>query len=218
MYIQFSAVVHLMHSCSSGVLATHSEQMTGYPYATILPFVLDESHRPVFLVSGLAEHTKNLLTDPRASLLLSDSDGQQVLKSARVTLIGDVEHFSPSEQFINRYLRYQPDAKQYLELADFVYLKLMPKRARYIAGFSEMGWVAEADWHNTEVLSLSDEENICRAVTGDMPKGIRFLGVDCYGFDTESDGQRIRHKFADAPISSSQLEDVLRRFLKALDS
>lgn len=216
MDIDFSAVITLLHSCSSGALATHSQQLEGYPYVTILPFAPDESHCPIFLISSLAEHTRNLMADSRVSLLLSEPVGQQVLKGARVTIVGDAERFIPSDDLIKRYLRYQPDAKQYLELGDFVFFRLSPKRARYIAGFALMGWIEAEEWKAVEGLSLDQDEHLCRTMLADLPKGIRLLGVDCFGFDAERDGKRERFQFANAPISALTLEDVLRRFLKGL--
>jgi hypothetical protein len=168
------------------------------------------------LVSSLAEHSKNLMADQRVSLLLSDSARQQVLKAARVTVVGDAERFSPTDELVNRYLCYQPDAKQYLELGDFLFFRLVPKKARYIAGFSEMGWVAQKDWEEAAVLSLGDEEAIYRTVSPSLPKGVRILGIDAYGFDVEHDGKRDRHQFADGPIPVGSMAEVISRFLATL--
>lgn len=216
MQIKFISVIHLLHSCASGVFATHSQQLEGYPYATILPLALDEQHRPIFLVSNLAEHSKNLMADQRVSLLLSDSAGPQVLKGARVTVVGDAEQFSPAEELVNRYLCYQPDAKQYLELGDFLFFRLLPKRARYIAGFGEMGWVSEEDLRQAAILPLSDEEAVYRTVSPELPRGVRILGIDAYGFDVEHDGKRDRHQFADGPIQTQNIAGVISRFLHSL--
>ncbi|MDQ9172434.1 pyridoxamine 5'-phosphate oxidase family protein [Oxalobacteraceae bacterium R-40] len=216
MQIDFSSVITLLHSCPSGVLATHSRQIEGYPYATTLPFVLDELHRPVFLVSALAEHTKNLMSDQRCSLLLSEPSGQQVLKGARITIVGDAERFAATESLINHYLRYQPDAKQYLDLGDFLFFRLIPKRAHYIAGFGQMGWSEGMEWENVQPLSLDQDAHLCHAMMAHLPKGIRLLGIDCFGFDAERDGKRERFQFANAPIAEGNLEDVIRRFLKGL--
>ena len=43
----------------------------GHPYGSFVTYGLDGGS-PVFLVSVLAEHTKNLSTDPRCSLLVSE--------------------------------------------------------------------------------------------------------------------------------------------------
>jgi hypothetical protein len=40
----------------------------GYPYCSFVTVAFD-NRNPIFLISGLAEHTKNLERDPRASLL-----------------------------------------------------------------------------------------------------------------------------------------------------
>jgi arginine/ornithine N-succinyltransferase beta subunit len=43
----------------------------GYSYDSFVTVAFDNGN-PIFLISGLAEHTKNLERDPRASLLVSD--------------------------------------------------------------------------------------------------------------------------------------------------
>jgi Pyridoxamine 5'-phosphate oxidase len=43
---------------------------------------------PIFLISGLAEHTKNLERDPRASLLVAEGGSADPLANGRVTLLG----------------------------------------------------------------------------------------------------------------------------------
>lgn len=68
----------------------------------MLPFVPDEYHRPVFLMSRLAEHTKNVAADARASLLVFRSDSSAVLTSPRLTLVGDVQPFQPGDHLITR--------------------------------------------------------------------------------------------------------------------
>ena len=119
MQIKPSTAIHLLHQASAGVLASHALHLPGYPFASALPFALDAHHYPLFLMSGLAEHTKNLLADPRTSLLVSEPGAHSVLKGARLTVIGDTAPLKASDELVARYLRYQPDAKQYLELGDF---------------------------------------------------------------------------------------------------
>lgn len=85
MKIHLDTVIPLLHTTSYGVLATQSMQVPGYPFASILPFVTDERHSPVFLISGLAEHTKNLLVDHRTSFFVSSPEEQNVLAGTRLT-------------------------------------------------------------------------------------------------------------------------------------
>src|ERR1019366_7415275 len=149
----------------------------------------------------------------RASFLVSGPDGKNVLTGARLTLVGDVNRFDASPELIVRYLRYQPDAKQYLELGDFDFFRLTPKRARYVAGFGEMGWLEQSEWGHAEVLPLADEANFYLEV---LPMGVRLLGLDCYGIDIERQGKRERQQFPNAPVTTKNADEVMKRFLAAL--
>ena len=66
----------------------HSQPSTlpGYPFLSVLPFVPDEQHCPIFLISGLAEHTRNLAADTRASLLLLEPGQNDVQSGSRLTV------------------------------------------------------------------------------------------------------------------------------------
>ena len=136
-------VINLLHLAEFSTLATQSQQLPGYPYATAVPNVLDENHRPLLLISRLAEHTKNLLADPRVSLSLVEPGTANVQTAARITLLGDAQQFQPDDLLKTRYLRYIPDAAQYLEL-DFMFFRVNPRRIRFIAGIGKMGWLEAA--------------------------------------------------------------------------
>ena len=80
----------LVERARTGALSTHSRQQPGYPFGSVAPYAPDERGRPVFLISGLALHTKNLEADPRASLLIAPVEAiEDPLAVARVTLLGE---------------------------------------------------------------------------------------------------------------------------------
>jgi heme iron utilization protein len=212
MNIQFDSVIHLLHAQTFGSLATHSLQMPGYPFVSVLPFVPDEHHQPVFLISRLAEHTKNLIADSRASLLVHDSDGESVLASERVSLSGDVTQIDASPELIARYLRFQPEAAQYLELGGFAFFRLVPQSARYVAGFGRMGWVDESGWLNAPALSLAEEAVIVSELAGVLPVNGKLLALDYYGYDIEQDGKRRRQRFLNRPVSADKLKETVSAF------
>ena len=114
MNIPVADTLHLLHSVSHGVLATHASQMPGLSLRQRVALRPEEHHRPVFLISALAEHTKNLLADSRASLVAYSEGNGNVLAGARVTLLGEVERCHASDRLVARYLRYQPQAERYL--------------------------------------------------------------------------------------------------------
>ncbi len=194
MKLAVGPVLNLLHEATYSTLATQSVQLPGYPYATVVPNVLDEYHRPVLLISALAEHTKNLLVTPHTCLSLVETGTANVQTAARISLLGDAEQFEPSDLLKARYLRFLPDAAQYLEL-DFMFFQIIPRRIRFIAGVGKMGWLEAAEWGTVLSLSLDKERALVETAQRAAPTGISILGIDCYGIDYEADGFRDRYVF-----------------------
>lgn len=202
MKIPAHAPLHLLHQAPTGTLATHSREPRGFPYPTLLPFAPDERHRPVILVSRLAEHTRNLLDDPRAGFLVAHAPDADVLNAARATLLGCFEPADATEHeaMARRYLRYHPDAERYLALGDFTFWVMRVERLRYIGGFGAMGWMDGADLDALEPLGATDETMLIRFFEAHCARraGLELAGVDRYGADLVVDGARTRFVF-DAP-------------------
>ena len=58
---------------------------SSYPYASLITTATEASSAPIFLISGLAQHTKNLAEDPRASILFDGTGAAPVpLRGTRV--------------------------------------------------------------------------------------------------------------------------------------
>lgn len=201
-------VIDLLHGATYSTLATQSIRLPGYPYATVIPNVLDECHRPLLLVSALAEHTKNLLANPRLSLSLLEPNCANVHTAARLTLIGDAEQFEPGNLLHARYLRYLPDGEQYLQL-DFMFFRIIAKRLRSISGLGRMGWLEADDVSMWPSLSLETESRLLEAVQHAVPEGISILGIDCYGIDYLADGFRKRQGFAETAVREENLEAIV---------
>jgi putative heme iron utilization protein len=134
-----------------GVLATLSVRQPGWPFASLTAYALDQSGQPVLFLSDLAEHTRNLRADGRASLLVHDTrTADDPLASERVTLLG---HLGRIDQEIERaatlasYLARHPSAEQYASLADFHLYRLAVTEARPIVGFGDMGWLSGEALH-----------------------------------------------------------------------
>jgi hypothetical protein len=181
--------------------------MPGYPYATPIPLVVDEDHCPLLLVSALAEHTRNLLADGRASLAVSESGSANIQEAARLTLVGDFAPFSAPAETIARYCRYLPAAEQYLQL-DFMFFRMRVERARYIAGMGRMGWLGIDDWAAAKRLTVTEEAGLVAEAEKHLAPGIRLLGIDAYGIDYLAGEQR-RRWLADSPLNAEQLASVL---------
>lgn len=215
MKIPIELAIDLLHLATDGTLATHSETVPGYPFATAVPHVPDEAHRPVFCISRLAEHTRNILADTRVSYALTQPGAADVQTAPRMTMVGDVEPLEPSSAFIERFLRYFPAAEPLLAL-DFSFFRLTPRRVRYIGGVGKMGWLEAADWHTLATLTPGEEQLVLRELVASQGRRPRLLGVDRYGMDIEIGEQRQRHRFPNGPLATQDIETTIRRMFLAL--
>jgi len=202
--LEFAPVLELLHGIHASTLATQSLQMPGYPYATVVPNVLDEHHRPILLISALAEHTKNLLANPKVSISVSELGIANVQDGRRLTLVGDAEQFEASEELKARYLRYQPAAEQYLML-DFMFFRIVPMRLRYIGGVGRMGWIEGEALDLAPSLSLSEEAALLDEAAAIAPRNITLLGIDPCGIDYLAGGSRDRAAFQSETFSREEL-------------
>jgi heme iron utilization protein len=211
------APLHLLHQTLIGTLATHARQPQGYPYPTVLPFAPDSRHRPTILVSRLAEHTRNLHSDPRAGFLIVDAPDGDVLNGQRVTLVGAFEAVEPTPPLVRRYLRYHPDAERYLALGDFSFWTMSIERMRYIGGFGAMGWLAADELDPLEPVSADDENALVELFETHprRPAHTTVSGIDRYGVDLKVAGAHTRFDFQtpapDTACLQAAVEDCIER-------
>ncbi len=130
---------------SRGALSTIAVAPAGTPFGSVVTYGVHAAGAPVFFVSTLAEHTRNLDADPRASLLVVEDapGGADPLASGRVTLLGTVaEVTDPAERTEARasYLDANPGAF-YVDYGDFRCMRLTVTDVRYVGGFGRMSWV-----------------------------------------------------------------------------
>lgn len=210
-----ASLIDLLHTCSHASLATHSRDLPGYPYLSVLPFVPDEHHCPLLLISGLAEHTRNLNVDARASLLLFDAGAPDLQAGARLALMGRILPFEPGPEQVERYLRYLPSAERLLRLADFRFVRMRPERLRFIGGFGRMGWLDGEALASQPALSLARERELLAAWSPRLPDTNRLLGIDRWGLDVSVAGTRHRVRLPSPPVADATLPRALDAALNA---
>lgn len=227
----------------TATLATIAADPAGYPYGSFVTFALDEGH-PVFLISDLAEHTRNLRGDPRASLLIAESRQADPLANGRVTLIGDcrrVTDASECERARTAFLAAHPNSAYYADFGDFGFWRLDVSAVRYIGGYGRMSWVdaaaflaAECDPLAAHAARILDHMNAdhadalalyCRAFSRATDTAAATMtAVDRYGFEmsaTTAAGPRpIRLAFSSevrtAEDARRELVDLVARARAAL--
>ena len=116
----------------------------GAPFVSMAPYaVLPDGTAFVIHVSRLAAHTKDMLADPRVSLLVMQAEGEGVAAQAlaRVSVQGEATEMakgSEAEQACRScYLARFPEAGPLTEFGDFSFFAIRPVQARFVAGFAQ---------------------------------------------------------------------------------
>jgi len=204
--------IDLLHAPGEIALATHSQAMPGFPFNTAVTYACDEHHRPLMLISRLAEHTKNLLADSRASLLVARMLGEGEI--ARASLMGNVVEINPPALLVARYLRFHPEAERFLQLGDFRFFRIEPVRIRVVGGFAQAGWLEGKNLLDAPHISLEDEVRLIEEAGSKLQKKIELLGVDAYGVDCLIDAARKRVEFKAGPVLADAAKAALAQVLK----
>ena len=140
----------LVSQISTGTLCTLAQEPEGYPYGSFVTVAFDRG-APVFLISRLAEHTKNLQRNPRASLLVVEGGSADPLANGRVTLLGPCTRVEgDGDSARTAFLAAHPNAAYYADFRDFAFWRLRVDSIRYIGGYGRMSWIDQADWQTAE--------------------------------------------------------------------
>lgn len=138
---QLLSLARLIRSQRWAALA--SIEPAGAPYASAVAYVAEPEFSGFLLhLSGLAPHTRNLLQNASASLLITEPDcgegDPQTLP--RVSLLGEVAaipktspHYAEAEAL---YLKRLPSAAPLFTFPDFTLFRLTPSEARFVGGFA----------------------------------------------------------------------------------
>lgn len=115
---------------------------SGAPYASLVLTADDGAGAPLLLLSDLAEHTKNLARDPRASLLVESIDqAGDPLAAPRATFLGEAARFDDAaakSSFVARH----PSATAYADFKDFALYRLAILRIHLVAGFGRIDGIS----------------------------------------------------------------------------
>jgi heme iron utilization protein len=206
----------LMRSLDRATLATSQD---GWPYASLVLAAVDHDASPLLLLSDLAEHSKNLKRDARASLLFDGTAGRDdPLTGARVTVLGEARAVEDA-RLLGRFTRRHPSAAGYAGFADFHLYRLDIARAHLVAGFGRIHAInapalqlpnapalAAAESGILEHMNDDHAEAIelyATRLAGASATGWRMTGIDPEGIDLRRGGTVLRLDFP-APVGDAE--------------
>jgi heme iron utilization protein len=213
-----------------GMLATISKKVAGWPFGSVVPYAVDRAGRPIILIAGIAEHTKNIEADSRVSLLVQEAEDEQDIQAkGRLTVMGRAELIPEADlpDASARYLAKLPSAAEYFDTHDFSFYRITTDHLRYIGGFGKIHWLEPAAYRArveedpivrgakpiVDHMNQDHEEAMslwCRAFRDLSPKSVRMTAVDRWGADlacSDPDAQ-LRFDF-DEPATMESIRKIV---------
>ena len=187
-------------------------------------FALDPQACPIILVSRLAEHSRNLASDPRCSLLVRRPRDTDPQADGRLTLMAEAAPLEANPMLRARFQRLVPHASRLLQLGDFHFMRLHISHLRYIGGFGAAHWlnaaqfvppnsdIAQAEGALLESLSRNGGDMLralCQAQLGRAPVDVQPIGVDCDGIDLLAEKTRLRVDFPRPVAQAAEIPGVV---------
>lgn len=228
-----------MRGAATATLST-LDRDTGAPYGSLVLTASLHDATPVVLISTLAEHTRNAMANPSASILFDGTAGlEEPLTGPRVTAVG---HLEPTDDAVARarFLARHPGAAGYADFADFGFWRLAVDRAHLVQGFGKIAWIdaSETLFDTAEAGDLATREaDIVAHMNADHGEalqlyvayrfgteaagadGWQMTGLDPEGFDLRRGATRRRiefdHPVADADGARAALVSLARQARKA---
>ena len=153
----------LLRRRRQGALATLMAG-SGDPYCSLVNVASHADGSPILLISRLALHTRNILGDPRVSLMLDERAEGDPLEGSRVMVAGRAEEPRTEDVaiFRRRYLNAHPSADAFVDFKDFSFFRIKPAGAHLVAGFGRI-----VDLKPEQLLTdISDAEALLEAEQG----------------------------------------------------
>lgn len=142
----------LVAATTTGTLATLSDDAS--PWASFVAYAALDDGAPVFLVSTLAEHGRNLHQRTEASLVVSaQAPGEDPLDAGRVTLAGRCERPEGERREAAQaaFLEAVPMSRHYAGFGDFDLWVLGVERVRWVGGYGRMDSTTAEEYASAEV-------------------------------------------------------------------
>jgi len=201
---------------------------SGDPYCSLVNVASAPDGSPILLISRLAVHTRNILADPRISLMLDERAPGDPLEGARIMVAGRAEEAGAERDLLRRrYLNVHPSAETFVDFKDFSFFRIRPSGAHLVAGFgrivdlgpeqflTEVGDAAsliEAEQGAIEHMNEDHREAMNRYATkllGAEAADWRCTGCDPEGLDMQAGATILRLEFPARVTGPGELRKML---------
>jgi putative heme iron utilization protein len=214
---------NLLRRARTGTLATLNAD-DGIPYASLVNVATDVRGLPLLLISTLAWHTRNLMAEPRASLMVAEVPASgDALTGPRVSVMGRFLRVEDGS-VRRRYLARHPAAELYAGFGDFAFWRMEPEQAHAVAGFGRIETIPAGEmFPSADEMSALEEGAIAHmnedhedAVQrfaakrlGATPGGWKITGIDPDGADLRRDQEVLRLPFATPVHTAGALRKLM---------
>ncbi|KAH8480847.1 hypothetical protein H0E87_030928 [Populus deltoides] len=140
----------MLNQSTRGMLSTFSQKHEGYPSGSMVDFACDADGSPILAVSSLAVHTKDLLANPKCSLLVAKDPEDRT--DLVITLHGDAIPVSEKDITAVRtaYLAKHPDSF-WVDFGDFQFMRIEPKSCAICFGSCNcFAWIRRCVYYPAE--------------------------------------------------------------------
>lgn len=211
------------------------ERGTGGPYVSMITVATETDGTPLFLISNLALHTRNLQADPRASILfVAGNELQDPLALGRVSVMGHAEK-AETGLARTRFLARHPEAEVYAGFADFAIWRLRVDKGHFVGGFGRIGTIAGDQLVRKDTALSAWEAEISRVLNdvnarygsrlaqlaaqrGHKAGDWRLAACDPEGGELLSAGTAIRLVFAEPILDLAGIPQALERLAALHDA
>ncbi|QWK80655.1 pyridoxamine 5'-phosphate oxidase family protein [Ochrobactrum sp. BTU1] len=124
----------LIRSSNIATICTLDSE-TGYPLCSLVNMAAHYDGRPLFYFSNLSLHTRNILVNPKVSLLISPSGSSELPRTVRISLVGQVDLVEDDGgDFKRRYIEYNPQMASYPTVPGFHFFVMTIEAVHLIDG------------------------------------------------------------------------------------
>lgn len=229
----------LLRACRSGSLGTtlRGEDAVRAPYVSLVTHATLPDASPVFLLSELADHTRNLRENPHAAFLVEQASGLPNPQTGpRATVTGTLRQATGEDLDLarTRFLARHPGAALYAGFGDFAFWVMDIDRIHLIGGFARAVWIDDgpglptALCRDLQAMAASACQHMnsdhADAVTllattyggpGSTAEGWIMAALDADGIDLSNGETSLRISFPNPLREANELQPTLVALIRA---